>query len=206
MKEAKIFNDYSITDEGDVYSYKKGSIYKMVGGYISRSRKYRAVYLTINGIARTCYIHRLVAEAFIPNPNNYPQINHIDGNPLNNHVSNLEWCTPSQNIKHAYDTGLFTEIEQKPCLRCKKDYCGGKKLSLCKECRQEILRQWEVEYRKKQFDEKYEDVFSNNEKFNAMLALKRAGFTQVQIGEIFGVSKQRVHQILEKCIEKHMPI
>lgn len=52
------------------------------------------------------YIHRLVAIAFIPNPNNYSQINHKDGNKANNHVDNLEWCTQSQNMKHAYDIGL----------------------------------------------------------------------------------------------------
>lgn len=50
-------------------------------------------------------IHRLVAEAFIPNPNNYPIINHIDSNPFNNNVSNLEWCTQSYNVKQSYING-----------------------------------------------------------------------------------------------------
>jgi hypothetical protein len=51
-------------------------------------------------------VHRLVAIHFIPNPNNYPQINHIDGHPGNNYEKNLEWCTNSQNTTHAYRTGL----------------------------------------------------------------------------------------------------
>lgn len=51
-------------------------------------------------------IHRLIAIAFIPNPNNLPEINHIDGNPLNNEISNLEWCTHQYNMQHAWDTGL----------------------------------------------------------------------------------------------------
>ena len=50
-------------------------------------------------------IHRLVAEAFIPNPNNYPIINHKDNNPQNNCVENLEWCTQSYNVKYAYKYG-----------------------------------------------------------------------------------------------------
>lgn len=61
---------------------------------------------SING--KSYLTHRLIAIAFIPNPNNYEYINHIDGNKLNNSVDNLEWCTMQHNIKHAYDTGLKT--------------------------------------------------------------------------------------------------
>jgi len=52
-------------------------------------------------------VHRLVAQTFIPNPNNLPQINHIDGDSLNNRINNLEWCDNSHNLKHAVETGLL---------------------------------------------------------------------------------------------------
>lgn len=60
---------------------------------------------TEKGVIKRHLIHRLVAENFIDNPNNYKIINHIDNNPSNNRVENLEWCTQSHNIKYAYENG-----------------------------------------------------------------------------------------------------
>lgn len=67
---------------------------------------YRRINLYKNNKCKKLYIHRLVAEEFIPNVNNYPEVNHIDGNKSNNNIKNLEWCTSSQNQIHAYKTGL----------------------------------------------------------------------------------------------------
>jgi hypothetical protein len=68
--------------------------------------KYPYVHLSKNGKITTKKIHRLVAENFILNPLNKKEVNHIDGNKLNNKVNNLEWCTSSENKKHAFSTGL----------------------------------------------------------------------------------------------------
>jgi hypothetical protein len=62
--------------------------------------------------------HRIVAEAFLPNPDNLPEVNHEDGNKHNNNASNLEWCTRSENMKHAYQTGLKSSAGAKNS-RCK---------------------------------------------------------------------------------------
>lgn len=75
------------------------------GGYYPNG--YKLVCLRKNGINKNHLIHRLVAEAFILNPNNYSVVNHLDGNKKNNHVSNLEWCTQSDNLKHAIEIGMI---------------------------------------------------------------------------------------------------
>lgn len=63
-------------------------------------------YLRVKVIDRLYFVHRLVAQAFLPNPEDFPIVNHKDGNPLNNDVSNLEWVTHAENISHAYREGI----------------------------------------------------------------------------------------------------
>ena len=103
-KDLKDYEDrYLISDSGNIISKKyKG---KYLKPYINNNG-YKSVTIT-NGIKyKNCRIHKLVALTFIPNPENKPWINHKDGNKLNNHVSNLEWCTPKENVIHALQTGL----------------------------------------------------------------------------------------------------
>jgi len=69
--------------------------------------EYTCYHLTKNGKTKKKRLHRLLAINFIPNPKNKPQVNHIDGNKHNNSLSNLEWVTRGENIKHAYDNGLL---------------------------------------------------------------------------------------------------
>lgn len=80
----------------------KGKILKT---YLNE-RGYECVGITINRVAKKKKVHRLVAEAFLPNPNNLPQVNHIDCNKQNNCVENLEWCDNSYNMKEAYKNNL----------------------------------------------------------------------------------------------------
>lgn len=86
------------------------------------SSGYRAVILYKDRKEKTMYIHRLVAQAFLQNNNNYTDVNHKDGNKENNILSNLEWVTRSYNIKHAYNTGLrkvYIDKAQEAALKIK---------------------------------------------------------------------------------------
>ena len=94
-----------------------GSWNKDMNGYIKKVKihnqqvnryGYLQTKLCKYGKCRQLTIHRLVAKAFIENPENKSQVNHIDGNKKNNRVDNLEWTTRSENVKHAYDTGLMS--------------------------------------------------------------------------------------------------
>jgi len=70
------------------------------------SNGYYFVNLSVNGKIMIKYVHRIITETFIPNPDNLPQVNHKNGDKFDNRVSNLEWCTSQQNISHSLSTGL----------------------------------------------------------------------------------------------------
>lgn len=103
-----IETNYSVSDDGQVRNDLTNLILKQ-----QDYQEYKTVGLYINKKLKTCRVHRLVGQAFIPNPDNKPYINHIDGNRSNNNVCNLEWVTPKENTKHAVRTGLMPPTREK---------------------------------------------------------------------------------------------
>lgn len=97
---------YQVSNNGKVKSIKRDIILKSS----SNHKGYLYVILCKNNKSKVGRIHRLVAETFIPNPENKPQVNHINGIKADNNVNNLEWCTNTENLKHAFAIGLKTNV------------------------------------------------------------------------------------------------
>lgn len=106
MKSVVGYEDYfSVTEGGRIFSHRTNKFLKL---HINR-KGYCIFSTKINGRdgKAICFkVHRVVAEAYLLNPENKSEVNHIDGNKLNNNVINLEWVSRSENIQHAYNTGL----------------------------------------------------------------------------------------------------
>lgn len=104
VRQIEFAKDYYVSKRGKVYSVKSGHLKARslvdLGGYK------RLSLISDEGSSRNELVHRLVASAFIPNPLNLPEVNHINGIKDDNRVENLEWISREGNIQHAYDTGL----------------------------------------------------------------------------------------------------
>ena len=109
------FTNYYICKETtEVLSLRKGQPYIMkqsINSSKSNSIYYMVRLINDEGFTKKKYIHRLMAELFIDNPNELPEVNHKDGNKHNNAISNLEWVSKSENSIHAYVTGLNTTVK-----------------------------------------------------------------------------------------------
>jgi len=103
---------YSVTSDGRVWSHPKGTNTKN-GRWLSldNSGRYPVVSLVKDGQKKRHLVHRIVAQAYIVNPDGLPQVNHINGVRDDNHVENLEWVTASDNRIHAWETGLQEATE-----------------------------------------------------------------------------------------------
>ena len=143
------FPNYLISNKGNIKSVKTLKNVKLFtkdDGYVSYT-------LRLNNKGYYKYVHRLVAEAFVPNPNNKGQVNHKNGIKNDNRAENLEWVTPAENIRHAIDTGLLKYKKKEESIKKSKHSKGedvnGSKLNAEKVIEIRVL--WESgDYKKVQ--------------------------------------------------------
>lgn len=139
-------NRYEVSNLGRVKSLERIDRYnRKIEEKILAPRKHTGGYLRVQLSKKDFYIHRLVAEAFIPNPENKSQVNHIDGNKRNNRVDNLEWNTPLENNLHAIRTGLSKKDRD---FMIKMANCENHKKAIAK--RREFTKEQIIEIRKSQ--------------------------------------------------------
>lgn len=153
MNEWKWINGYEeyykIYKNGDVESYKgkKPKVLK-----VSLTRGYKSLKLCKNGQRQNFYIHRLIAIHFIPNPNKFKYIDHIDRNPLNNNLTNLRWITNGLNVMNTNNNGKYMKgvkfdkrrniFEAKITLNYKTKYLGSYKSEL--EAHEAYIKEYNI--------------------------------------------------------------
>jgi len=107
------FAAYLVTENGEIFSSLNRRVKKLSAGTKPSGYKFVGLH-DKNGVSYK-HVHRLVAQAFIPNPNRLPEVNHKNGNKADNKASNLEWVTRSGNACHALNTGLNKQIGLTSC-------------------------------------------------------------------------------------------
>lgn len=136
FKPIRDWPNYMISNHGEVLQVEQ--TIKRKAGIVKPCKASQKGYLQvqlIDGYTRKFfYVHKLVAQAFIPNPNKYPKVNHIDANHHNNHYKNLEWCTQKQNVHHALNMRMHPHgekfIEKRPvAIQMIKDGYGTKEIA-----------------------------------------------------------------------------
>lgn len=138
---------------------------------------YIATGLTKNKKQNYRYVHRLVAEAFIKNKHNKPQVNHINGIKGDNRAENLEWVTPAENIRHAIDTGLLKYKKKEKEIKNSK-HLKGEKVSSSKLSPEEVIEirvLWDFKEYKK-----------------------------VELAEIYGVNESTIRDVITRRQWKHI--
>lgn len=106
-KKIKGYEDYFVSQNGEIKSFKNGKE-RLMKPQLDSKRRYLLIGLSKNGKTKMHLVHRIVADAFLDNPNNKEQVNHKNCNTRDNRLDNLEWVTREENQKHAYINGRIS--------------------------------------------------------------------------------------------------
>lgn len=194
---------FEVTDTGEVYRIKKGHREKATIYSTGRNRNYEIVSYYENGKQNHAYVHRLVASAFIPNPEKLPEVNHKNGNTRDNRAENLEWVTRKQNAMHAVETGLSNIMAMgAPCAVC-GNFTRAKK-GICPACDKSVKADAKRAKRTQKIREELSaiDLGTLTEKTRNYVICRMKGMNYQDIADVYGVSKQCVEQAISSALRK----
>lgn len=198
--------------DGQIRVYKNGRIFRINQRGIveapqhktGRTGKYLMISVMKNGKQRYMYVHRLMAKGFIPNPENKPHVNHLDGNPRNNQLNNLEWVTPRENVEHAYQTGLIRTLENTPhkCIRCKGPSMNESEV--CAECKSNLKDLKSSLISKQKQRDLYRNIDINLLKplYKRIIKSRFQCFTLESIGKELGYTREYIRQLEARVMNK----
>ena len=207
--EKLIFDgNVKIHDDGRVYV--KDGTRRFVEANLStvrpRNRDYLLSYYYEDGVQHHFYPTREIAKAFVPNPENHPFVENIDGNIYNIHVDNIRWISNEDRMVKVWETRKKNSVV---CEVCGHEYHKNRKE--CPECRKEELRKETIQNRKQakldNIAEQYKYVNRDelsNEYLN-ILERRLAGEAFGEIGEVYGVSRQAIQQKLKRMEKGDIP-
>lgn len=196
-----------VVEDQTIYRIKGKLLYRCAVSRTGRGYRYDQVTYQEGGKQKHETVHRLMAEAFIPNPENKPQVNHIDGDPSNNSIDNLEWVTAKENIQHAYETGLIRTLDNTPykCIKCEKPTMNDNEV--CRSCKNEMsaLKNRLKSKLKQRNRFKNIDAKQLKPRYRKIVRSRFRGDTLKEIGDRWGVTREYIRQ-LEKRIFDEEPI
>lgn len=192
-----------MSSDGDLVIFENGKVGTVVGNKFKEcqvyygQRGYAVVSPYLNGKQKIYSVHRLIAQAFIENPESKPAVNHKDGNKSNNELDNLEWVTHSENTKHAHANGLIDA--KKNHVKC--DTCEQStrfKDAICSGCRAKEKaarnREERVKNRVKSLGQPKSRRLTEKQK--EVFDLAKEGLSVSEIAGILGKTKQAVSRLL----------
>ena len=196
---------FKVSDEGDVWKLRNGEYVRATITRTGEKKQYRTVSIQENGKQVAFLLHRLFAEAFVPNPENKEQVMFKDGDHENLSIDNLIWVTPHERVKIAQSIKP-TNYKKFKCKRCGEP--TGCKDGMCTKCKQEIRARNSRARRIKQRKSQVKDAvaYNGDPKTAEIINLRGEGLSYEDIAKRFDLSRERVRKIIHKSTSRESDI